>query len=267
MLDVQFLVKSFMRPQVTRMCLESIRLHHAQPILLADDSPTRFDRSLLCGLPNITLSRLEPHTGLSAGRNHLLSQVTSKYFVLLDNDHMLIDPYTVNRLKVAMQFADADIACGLLWDVGCQHPRRFFGHFTREGQDIALNHYDPDRIVYNHDGGTKWCGCRYGSNFFLGKTDTFLTRNICWDPELKLMEHEDFFLRLPADVRVITVPDTYVDHHCCYQNSPDQTYARHRYDPSHRAKVRAKYNLASEFFLEHHDVVYDWTTWKFPQVI
>lgn len=269
--DVQFLIKSFLRPTVLRECLERIRQFYPYRIIVADDS-LQFDLSLLQEIDNVTYHPRPFNSGLSAGRNHLVSQVTSQYFILLDHDHLLVDANTVEHLVSVANNARASIVCGLLWDVGSPKPRNYFGHFTGDGQDITLNHYDPEKTLYAHamtrySGHVRYCGCRYGANFMLGVTEDFHRHKIRWDDELKLMEHEDFFLRLSPEVRVTTTPDVWVEHRCCYEDKPsDPAYASFRYAKEHREKARAKYGLKSEFFLEKHGVLYDWTTWKFPEV-
>ena len=267
MLDVQFLVKSFMRPAVLQQCLQSIRKYYPQPILLADDSHY-FSENLLKGIADVTYYPMPYGSGLSAGRNHLLSQVTSEYFVLLDHDQLLMNEHSIAQLFAVMQRTNATIVSGRLWDVGVPSPRAYFGHFSNRGRDILLNHYDPVLTKYHDVNSVRYCGCRYGSNFFLGRTADFMVRKIQWDPDLKLMEHEDFFLRLPDACRVVTAPDVHVRHLCCYPESKaEPEYAKYRHDPTHRERVRAKYQLKSEFFLERHGVIYnDWRYWLFPKV-
>lgn len=270
MTDVQILIKSFLRPQVLRDCLRNIRKLYANDIILADDSP-EFDLDVLTGTPNLQYHKLPAHSGLSTGRNHLLSQVTAPYFLLLDHDHNLTDSQTIEKLMVVMNETKASIVAGLLWDLGAKQPRKYCGYFTGDGKDITLNHYDFGKIktavAVGRQLSVPYFGCRYSSNFFLGKTDDFHRYNIHWDDELKLMEHEDFFIRFPTSLRIATAPTVTVSHNCCYENSKAESeYARFRYAKEHRNRARTKHGLKSEFFLERHGVIYDWTTWSFPEV-
>jgi hypothetical protein len=80
------------------------------------------------------------------------------------------------------------------------------------------------------------------------------------------MEHEDFSIRFPLDLRVITTPDITVTHLCSQQNNSDPVYRAIRYNKAHKRRIRDKYRLKGKFFQERWGVVFDWTTLKFPSL-
>jgi hypothetical protein len=100
----------------------------------------------------------------------------------------------------------------------------------------------------------------------LGRTADFRKRSIRWDDDLKLMEHEDFFIRFPLDLRVTTTPDVTVTHLSTVNNNSDPVYRAIRYNESHKRRVREKYKLKGKYFKERWGVVYDWTALKFPSL-
>lgn len=257
-----------MRPAITRTCVESIRAIYQEPIIVADDS-NDVPHDWMDGIPDVHVLRLPYNTGLSYGRNALVGACTSQFFIMMDNDHMIKDPLTVEKLMACQKDCGAAIVCGQLQDFDEDQPRRYYGHFTREGKDIWMNHYAPETIGLV-TGLTKplasYCGCRYGANFFLGVRATFAKFNIHWDPNLRMMEHEDFFLRFPAELRVASVTNVVIDHHLT-RKGKDPEYDQFRHNPADRERARAKYFLASEFFKERGGVVHEWKSWRFPQVL
>lgn len=235
---------------------------------MADDSE-RVPHGWLDGIPDVNLIRLPYNTGLSYGRNVLVEACTSPLFVMMDNDHMIKDPLTVEKLASVQQDCHSTITCGQLQDHDEDQPRRYYGHFTREGKDIWMNHYAPETIglVRSRDpAGTWYCGCRYGANFFLGVRAAFAKWHIHWDPNLRMMEHEDFFLRFPAELRVASVTGVVINHHLT-RKGQDPEYDQFRHNPGDRERARAKYFLGSEFFRERGGVVHEWKSWRFPQVL
>lgn len=74
-----FIIHTFKRPDCLSRLLESIKEYYPNtPVIVYDDS--EFDR------------------GLSWGRNHLVSQVKTKYFLLLDDDFVFTNETKIERL-------------------------------------------------------------------------------------------------------------------------------------------------------------------------
>jgi glycosyltransferase involved in cell wall biosynthesis len=261
---VDVIIKSFMRPQVLTKCVEAVHLYYPKNRILVGDDSQYFDEAILAGFSNVEVYRFPFDIGLSAGRNRLLEKVNTEYFLLLDHDFILHDDKTIEKMLAVATATDATIVGGLAWDEGAKAPRDYCGFFTKEDGEYVLNYYDMEKIKYNRAGDVRYCECRFTQNFMLGRTADFRNRSIHWDDDLKLMEHEDFFIRFPLDLRVITTPDVTVTHLCSQKNNSDPVYSAIRYDKAHKRRMRDKYKLKRKFFQERWGVVYDWTTLKFP---
>lgn len=167
-------------------------------------------------------------------------------------------------MRIAAE-TNASIVGGLLWDVGDAQPRHYCGYITKEDEYI-LNFYNLDKLAYKFIDGLRYCACRFTENFFLGKAADFRHHNIKWDDNLILMEHEDFFIRFPEQLRIVNTPDVYIKHYCSYQhNGRDPAYSKFRYDQIHRTRTKQKYNLSGDFFKSRY-VEHDWTDWRFPTI-
>ncbi|KAI8810895.1 hypothetical protein BJ742DRAFT_162782 [Cladochytrium replicatum] len=147
-----------------------------------------------------------PHdAGLSAGRNRMVEQVKTTYFLTLDDDFVLDENSKIEALihaletppDVAMREKHAypnwrgtfDIAAGKNPVDEQRWGLDFSGLMSVEGGVLRLKNgtYGPQP----HE------GCHHVDfvpNIFLGRTSVF-QKEIQWDEQLKLGEHEDFFLR------------------------------------------------------------------------
>jgi glycosyltransferase involved in cell wall biosynthesis len=209
--QVTALVKTFERPLILTRLVESIhRLYPTLLILVVDDSrePTY--------LENVQTLALPFNSGLSAGRRAGLAHLTTPYFFLLDDDFIL---YRHTRLLEALALME-------------QHPQiDIMG-----GEVVYLPFYRT--IDYRHApllpttaAPTFPAGSFIGrlpvydkvANFFIGRTDRI--RLVNWDPQLKLLEHADFFTRARGILTTVYNPHL----KCLHAKTPfDHHYMRHR---------------------------------------
>jgi hypothetical protein len=278
-MDCEILIKSFMRHDVLIFAIEEIRKHCNLRIIVADDSfyicPSV--KQKLQEL-NAELHQIGPDIGLSAGRNYLLRQVTTSRFLLMDNDFILKDSEAISNMMQVMDHSKAAIVGGLLWDQGASSPRSYCGFFTLE-DEIVLNFYNRDKIPKVSVGDLEYYECRFCQNFFLGDTAIFKSKDILWNDDLKLMEHEDFFLRVPLNVKIVECPNVHVAHYPVMEKQGmqpaylgfrgvimDEKYSMHRHAKEHKKKVCDLYNLKGEFFRENRGVWFDWVNQTFPLI-
>ena len=259
-MNIDIIIKSFMRPTILRQCVESVRRFYDHRIIVADDS-TNFHNPL-DGL-NVEVCRLPYDVGLSAGRNYLVKQVRSPLFLLLDSDFLLTDEHTIERLHEVLEETNSTLTAGLLWDAGVDSPRSYYGHYSRQGPKTVINYYDPRRTHFEETkSGIRYCGCRFTENFFLARTEDFLQYRIHWDESLKLMEHEDFFIRFPTKLRISMTPDVHVRHLPSYENGGyDPAYSQFRYRQEFKRLAEQKHP-----YIEKHNTIFDWTQWNFPRI-
>lgn len=260
-----------MRHEVLLFALNALRMHFGGRIVVADDSFAISSVTLteLAKL-DVELHQIVPDIGLSAGRNYLLDQVREDRFLMLDGDFVLEDPCALDRLTKVMEVEQAGIVGGLLWDKGTKAPRNFCGFFSMEDEPV-VNFYDLSAIPVREVNGVRYYRCRLCQNFFLGCTDVFRRYGIRWREEFKLMEHEDFFFRLPLAIKVCETPDACVVHYPVLERDSnpdymgfngvktDSNYSQFRHHKIHRQKVSQAYRLKGEFFQYRYNVKYDWT--------
>ena len=179
---VTAIIKTFERQESLQRLVASIKTYYSRlPILIADDSrrPSKIEGAVCYPMPF--------DSGVSAGRNFLLSKVQTPFFLLLDDDFVFSPKTRVDLLLATIRKSDIDLLAG---DV-----------FYRKRN--SLKHYagsletDPDgtlRWINRHKGVIEGCHVYdIVHNFFLA--DTEKVKRIGWDSDLKIGEHEDFFLR------------------------------------------------------------------------
>jgi hypothetical protein len=260
--------------------LKVLRSHCNFRIVVLDDS---FEMSKKIEFEindlDVELHRVHPpDIGLSAGRNMLLEKVESDRFLLMDSDFVLKDPDGIKKLSKVMDETDADIVGGLLWDFKIGQPRNFCGFFEFDNNEIVLKFYDLEKIPISFIDGIKYYECRFCQNFFLGNTKSFRKNGIKWNEKFKVMEHEDFFIRLPYYFKIVETPDVHVIHYpsveysswrgndCMGYKAYDEEYAKFRHNPSNKKKVKDYYGLKNNFFRYDRDVYFDWQNFDFPIV-
>jgi hypothetical protein len=207
------LVKTFERPRIVRRLVASIkRLYPALHVVVVDDSraPTQ-----LAGVETITM----PYdSGISAGRNEGLSRVATPYVLVLDDDFVF---YRHTRLAPALALMEGhpeiDIMGGRLIELPLRRARPLpFGAIF----ETAATPLFPL--------GSLLGGLRVVDkvpNFYLARRDRLAL--VGWDPQLKRMEHADFFTRALGVLTTVFNPDL----RCLHARTPfDTEYMRKRMD-------------------------------------
>lgn len=184
--------------------------------------------------------RMDPDAGLSATRNALVKATETEYFVLLDDDFEFDgDRANITRLvQVLDTVSDLSIVLGGLH----MPPKKNRGKnrvTKRDGDDYfyaGVMHIEEDekdgrtmRLVEENYGPVPGFEntCSYvdiGINFFAARKND--VAQVLWDPQLKLAEHEDFFLRMKeAGKKVASCRDVSILHD---KDLGDATYKEKR---------------------------------------
>lgn len=207
--DITVLIKTFQRPKTVNGAIKKIRQFYPDiRILVADDSqvPTAIadDKTEVHYLPF--------DTGLSKGRNHLLEQVETEFFLLMDDDHFFCRGTDLDRMRDILKNHDFDILSGLVFERS-KSKRDFY---RKRLIDFYLNIKLEDGTLEFCDGfhekTDEFVTCDLVHNFFLARTES--VRSIGgWDNQLKIAEHADFFIRAKvAGMKVGYTPHIRVDH-------------------------------------------------------
>lgn len=180
------LVKTFERPECLARLLRSIQTYYpATQILIADDSRKPSAKTTRY----ITTYAMPYDSGLSAGRNLLVSKVTTPYMVLLDDDFIFTEATRLEVLQAHVK-TGYDLVAGVVKDT-----RQIPFHI---GDVIAINGQPTVKIRTAYTGPL--IDCSFVPNFFLAKTDA--VRAIGWTDKLKLAEHVDFFARAYGKLKI-----------------------------------------------------------------
>lgn len=183
--DVTVLAKTFERPRVARRWIDSVRrLYPSVRLLIADDSRTPLAD------PRAEVLALPYDVGLSAGRNAALARIDTPFFVLCDDDFVFFRETRIAPVLARMRAApELDIVGGRVIDLPIY---RSLESSRGAGTIAGLSKRESVR------------------NFFVGRTAR--VRAIGWDPELKLVEHADFFARAKGKLGIAHDPSLAVLH-------------------------------------------------------
>jgi hypothetical protein len=168
-----------------------------------------------CDVPNVRVVRLPFDVGVSVGRNKGVAELETPLFVMLDDDFVLTTDCGLEHVVDAMRaHSELDIIGGEVFtlptfrrDVRIENRDVFGGRAGRPTKVGDLPVYD--RVA----------------NFFIARTDR--VASIGWDPNLKRLDHTDFFRR--AHGRLLVAFDERFS--CLHAMTPfDVDYMRYRRD-------------------------------------
>ncbi|XP_066497765.1 beta-1,4 N-acetylgalactosaminyltransferase 2-like [Hoplias malabaricus] len=232
---VTIATKTFLRYGELNVLISSIRRFYPDiKIIVADDSlkPENVSGT------NIEHYIMPPAQGWFAGRNLALSQVTSKYFLWVDDDFVFHEKTRIESfVEVLEAVPELDVLGG---DVdGNQF---FFSLMYEEGDEEEGG--CMSRIHGKVHGPVPgFSGCFFVDgvvNFFLARTDA--VRRVGFDPFLKRVAHTEFFIDGLGTLLVASCKGLTVGHQ---KRRGLSEYSKYR----HRNDERGK--LAHHFFKNH----------------
>ncbi len=216
--NITIIIKTFERKNMLLKLLKSIEDYYPElPIVIVDDSKTNYKMAILNRFKKLNINYIvtEYDIGLSKGRNILIDNVKTEYFLLCDDDFIFdertniklaLNIYKNNNLDILgglvyNRFA-LDSLYSILWTL--KDPRRIKKVLNREEFGSVYNgtyYINDKKITLNADRNyknyekeevylTDIC-----SNFFVGNTKKIKEIG-GWTPEmLKVGEHEFFFYK------------------------------------------------------------------------
>lgn len=253
---VTMLLKTLNRLDMVSRAVSSARaMYPGMPVIIADDSArsdaqiASVEQSVVQYFPRVHLInddarmrappplvgstvfiRLPFDVGLSAGRNRMVSQCRTPFFLLLDDDHVLDSHTDLGFLLYVMLASD-------YFDLLALQSPMDTAKWGFEFQG-TLRIENATMMIEAGAHGTR-DGCEIvdiAHNKFLARTST--VKRVQWEPRLKLGEHEEFFWRVKANgLHVGVCPSTSVQH-----RQPPHWLKRTAYDVQ-RSRVYAFFEI------------------------
>jgi len=244
--NTTFLIKAFGRIEYINKLVSSILYKYSNAkILILDDSGKLSEKDISTFKSkkvDLILSSIED-IGLSAGRNQLVENCSTRYMVLLDEDFVFTKRTDIIKALKILATTSIDIVGGAVYDVGPnaqQHnqPRSFHGTLNLDAGGVLI--IDESNIEKKSVEGIDLYDLVM--NFFIAKTESI--SKVKWDPELKLAEHLDFFLRAKQSELNITFESDIEVKHIQNVNNQDSEYSEYR----------ARANQYNEIFKKKHKI-------------
>lgn len=191
------LIKAFGRFDLLKGLVQSIRARSSELRIDCLDDSGRLSESMIDELRGFGVRFIESpefDIGLSAGRNLLLANCETPYFILLDEDFLFTEKTDFLSALHLLNCSSIDLIGGAVFDVGPDaqphnQPRSFVGDLEKTADGVLRIH--PSSEARRSVEGLPLCDLVM--NFFVAKSAS--VRRVGWSEELKLGEHLDFFMR------------------------------------------------------------------------
>ncbi len=207
------LIKTFERPRTVARLIASLRrLYPDLRLLVVDDS--REPRPI----PGVEWLTLPFDSGVSAGRSAGLQQVQTPFTLLLDDDFIF---YRRSGLRAALAAMQHHPEIDLMGGAVIQLPHFHVADYRAAG--LYPTPAQPARPI----GSTIGPFAVYDKvpNFYIARTERL--RLVDWDPQIKRMDHADFFTRARGVLVSVYNPQL----RCFHAQTPfDRRYMQHRGD-------------------------------------
>ncbi|XP_073689581.1 beta-1,4 N-acetylgalactosaminyltransferase 1-like [Garra rufa] len=214
--QVTIATKTFLRYDELNILIKSIRqLYPDIKIIIADDS---LEPQNVTGY-NLEHYIMPPAQGWFAGRNLAVSQVTTKYFLWVDDDYIFSNNTRIEKFVEIMEKApELDVVGGAVGKDQFFFRLKYEEGDEEEGGCLRRLHRKKIQAVPGLD------GCFFVDgvvNYFLARTDA--VRRVGFDPFLKRVAHTEFFLDGLGDLLIASCKGLSVGH----QKKRKQSKYRH----------------------------------------
>lgn len=219
--NVTFIYKSFERQKMAKRLYKCIqRYYPGAKVIIADDSsvPLELDGE------SLEIIHLEFNSGISAGLNKALAGVETPFVMRMDDDELLTPFSKIGQeLEFLLNHDEVDlVGFGVMSTPKCEHPRKSSETYYAQDMRLAplalkiphMTRLDSSHIVLGKV-----------ANIFLARTDKI--KAIGWDDNIRMIDHNEFFMRAAGNIVSVLNPDTIVFH---YHNPFDCHYQRYRAD-------------------------------------
>lgn len=204
-------IKTFIRKKSLWTLLKSIeRFYPELPIIIVDDSPIKYKASTLKNFPQLKINYINApfDIGLSKGRNLILDNIKTKYFLLCDDDFELNSKTDLFENVRSLKENNIDILGGdiiecfrfnSIWSLVRWARNRIFRRDDVLTSDKIYNRceiVDSTMIIrlFKSEDNDLIRNLFTIDNFFLGKTES-IKKIGGWHPDtMKIYEHGLFFV-------------------------------------------------------------------------
>ncbi|KAJ8394401.1 hypothetical protein AAFF_G00046120 [Aldrovandia affinis] len=234
--QVTITTKTFLRyPELNHLIRTIRRFYKDIKIIIADDS---FDQQKV-NSTNTEQYFLPPSQGWFAGRNLAVSQVTTKYFLWVDDDFEFTNNTKIEKFVEIMEaIPELDVVGGSVGSNTFSF-KLIFEDGDEEGGCLR-------RVTGSYQPIPGFPNCVFTSgvvNFFMGRTDA--VRKVGFDPLLKRVAHSEFFMDGLGELLVGSCPKISISHQP--KKSTHGEYDKYRHPPSSDTNSK----LALHFFKNH----------------
>ncbi len=197
-------IKTFHRPQCLLHCVASIRKQFKNiVILIADDSDDAMKQKnieVLRSFQDVTIISLPFNSGLSFGRNQIVKQTNTPYFLTLDDDNFISEKTKIlESLAFLEHYRDFDLLAGICPERGKLYGEKsasysmcFSRFLHQDGQRTIRT--NPNFLRINNPYLFRTFKTDITLNLFIARTAVL--KLFPWNENKKLGEHEDFFVAL-----------------------------------------------------------------------
>lgn len=278
--EVTIIIKTFNRLGSLKRLLRSIdALLPEVPVIVADDSRKSAAAGLARSFPRLDLQyiHLPFDSGLSAGRNAMLAEVKTPWFLLCDDDFVFGSSSHFGPALKLMKEQGLDIVGGDFfnyvsvaslrtlarlivkerkrlwqWFMRKSVTSRYIGNFRITGDKIEL-------LLTNREPPGPFTRCDVVNNFFLARTAAVSSVG-GWDAELKVGEHEDFFYRVRnAGLKVAYMRGFGVKHYPAIRSNY-RLYRLRSVEFKKRFASKHGFSRYTEILTDSGEVLFDFST-------
>ncbi|XP_054848928.1 beta-1,4 N-acetylgalactosaminyltransferase 2 isoform X2 [Eublepharis macularius] len=193
--------KTFLRYHKLHILIKSLRKFYPDlKLIVADDSehPEKIEEA------NVEHYIMPFGKGWFAGRNLAISQVTTKYYLWVDDDFLFTENTKIEKLVKVLENTNLDMVGGSVSGNDFK-----FKIFYEEGEDGSCLHIRSG--FYHSLEGFPNCVVTAGvTNFFLARTEE--SRRVAFDPKLQRVAHSEFFMDGLGNLLVGSCSDVSIEH-------------------------------------------------------
>lgn len=219
--NITFIFKSFERQKMAKRLYKNIQKYYpGVKVIIADDSKN----SLKLAGSNLEIIQLPFNSGLSFGLNRALEKVTTPFVMRMDDDELLTLCTSVGeQLNFLFEHPEADlVGFGVISPPKCTPTHLNAVLYYKQTMSRApktlriphMTHIDKNHIVLGKV-----------TNVFLARTDK--VKEIGWDDNIRMIDHNEFFMRAAGNLVSVLSTDTAVFH---YHNPYASHYQKYRRD-------------------------------------
>lgn len=234
---------------VLRM-LASVRdlLGYDLTTIVVDDGPQEQDAAvaeLFNEFPAVQYIIGDRELGTSRGRNLAVKHVTTRYFIVIDDDFLFNQYTTVKDVVRILDITDASLVGG-----------RVVGDWSG---NLYMRKINNKRVIFHHSrscynspiAGVPGCfKCDITDVFFVARTDHYKEVG-GWSEAIKTAEHEDLFMRLKsAGKKVVLCKEFSIDHVRHSDGTDGQGNAL--FDPKAYLALRRGRSMRYAYILTNH---------------